>query len=279
MRLIKKSDLNRGGRFTLSRQLLAFFAAASLLVITTGCAVIGIPETIQSASKPSASKPSASKPIEDWANVLRNHENAKGQVDFKGVQSNPDALHRYVSYVAETDPQQVFSSADERLAHHINAYNAVAMFAVLKNDIHHTNAGLTKVKFFLLQRYRIASSKKSLYRYEKEIRALGDPRIHFALNCMSISCPILPQVPFAASSLNKVLDREAKQFFATPSNLKVVAGEKKIYVSEILKFYKGEFITHAGSLIAYINQYIDEDIPESYDVAFIPYDWTINKSP
>ena len=95
---------------------------------------------------------------------------------------------------------------------------------------------------------------------------------------MSISCPILPQVPFAASSLNKVLDREAKQFFATPSNLKVVAGEKKIYVSEILKFYKGEFITRAGSLIAYINQYIDEDIPESYDVEFVPYDWTINKS-
>ena len=108
--------------------------------------------------------------------------------------------------MARTDPQRVFSSADERLAHHINAYNAMAMFAVLENDIHHTNTGLTKVKFFFLQRYRIANSKKSLYKYEKEIRALGDPRIHFALNCMSISCPILPQVPFAASSLNKVLD-------------------------------------------------------------------------
>lgn len=269
MRLINKSDLNRGGRLTLNRQLLAFFATVSLLVITTGCAVKGVPETIQSTNKP----------IDDWANVLKNHVNAIGQVDFKGVQSNPEALDRYVRYVARTDPQRVFSSADERLAHHINAYNAMAMFAVLENDIHHTNAGLTKVKFFFLQRYRIANSKKSLYKYEKEIRALGDPRIHFALNCMSISCPILPQVPFAASSLNKVLDREAKQFFATPSNLKVVAGEKKIYVSEILKFYKGEFITHAGSLIAYINQYIDEDIPESYDVEFVPYDWTINKSP
>jgi hypothetical protein len=73
MRLIKKSGLNRGGRFILNRQLLVFFAAASLLIITTGCAVIGIPETIQSASKPSVSKP-----IEDWANVLRNHANAKG---------------------------------------------------------------------------------------------------------------------------------------------------------------------------------------------------------
>ena len=50
-------------------------------------------------------------------------------------------------------------------------------------------------------------------------------------------------------------------------------------MSEILKFYKGEFITHTGSLIAYINQYIDEDIPENYDVEFVPYDWTINKSP
>ena len=95
---------------------------------------------------------------------------------------------------------------------------------------------------------------------------------------MSISCPVLPQAPFAESSLDKVLNREAKQFFATPSNLKVVAGEKKIYLSEILKFYKEEFITQTGSLIAYINQYIDEDIPECYDIEFVPYDWTINKS-
>jgi Protein of unknown function, DUF547 len=67
----------------------------------------------------------------------------------------------------------------------------------------------------------------SLYDYEnKVIRALGDPRIHFALNCMSVSCPVLPREVFTPEKLNAQLDREAKKFFAEPRNVAVNEAKK-----------------------------------------------------
>ncbi|GEM_PF-3561882 len=147
MHAIGKNLVGQSSTPNLTRQLLAFIEALSLLLITTGSAVVNVPETIQSADNSNANKIGASNPIDDWANVLKKHVNSNGQVDFKGVQNNTQRLHRYVRYVAETDPQQAFSKPDQRLAHRINAYNAIAKFAVLENGIHHTNAGLIKVKF------------------------------------------------------------------------------------------------------------------------------------
>ena len=120
----------------------------------------------------------------------------------------------------------------------------------------------------------------SLYAFENDIiRKLNDPRVHFALNCSAVSCPILPQLPFTASGLNNELDRETRQFFARPQNLRVDAATRTVYFNEILKFYTGDFTpAHAPSLIAYAQKYTQVEMPTDYTVAFTPYDWTIANS-
>ena len=66
----------------------------------------------------------------------------------------------------------------------------------------------SKFLFFILKKHRIAGRKLSLYTLEnKIIRKFGDPRIHFALNCASGSCPNLPGSLFNAETLNDYLDR------------------------------------------------------------------------
>jgi len=154
----------------------------------------------------------------------------------------------------------------------------MALYAVIRAGIPQTNAGLRKIRFFFLRRYRIAGVKQSLHRYEKGIREAGDPRVHFALNCMSVSCPRLPRTPFTAAGLDAELEREARSFFGEPRNLALDHAARKVRVSSILEFYTSEFLARADSLVAYINRYVPEPIPVDYAVEFIPYDWTINRA-
>ena len=223
----------------------------------------------------------AENPINNWARVLTKHVNEQGQIDFKSVKAEPDDLYAYVDYASRVDPSidtTNFESREEKLAHFLNVYNAMAMYAVIELGIPKTNAGLAKVSFFFLKRYKIANKFQTLHAYEKMIRELGDPRVHFFLNCMSVGCPRLPQKPITAETLDETLDREAKRFFADPEKLRVDDQSQTLYLSEILKFYTPEFLAKANGLIAYVNQYVEKPIPENYKIEFIPYDWTINQS-
>ncbi len=218
-------------------------------------------------------------PIQAYASVLEKHVNDKGQVDFEGLRDNPTDLHYYVRYVNDT-PLSSFQSEDEKLAHVINAYNALSMFTVIERGIPETNSGLNKVYFFYWTDMNIAGEMMSLYTFENDIiRKMGEERIHFALNCMAVSCPQLPKKPFTPEKIRDELEKETKFFFSEERNLRVVDAEKKIYLSEILDFFTDDFVPKkAQSLIAYINRYRENKIPEDYEVEFIDYDWTINNS-
>ena len=61
--------------------------------------------------------------------------------------------------------------------------------------------------------------------------------------------------------------------------MRVDHANKTIHVSEILDFYTEDFTpAHAPSLIAYINRYLADPIPEDYTLQFSDYDWTIANS-
>lgn len=215
-----------------------------------------------------------------WARVLKTFVNDQGEVDFQGLAKNPTDLKAFVDYVARIGPESapaLFPTKEARLAYHINAYNALAMYNVIDSGIPKSLSGFTKVRFFGFKRFSIGGKAISLYTYENEvIRPLGDERVHFALNCMAVGCPRLPKTPFTASELDDQLDREARRFFSAPRNLQRVPETKTVRLSEILKFYTEDFQRRSRSLIAYVNRYAPDKIPEDYEIEFIGYDWTIN---
>ena len=215
-----------------------------------------------------------------WARVLSVFVNDRGEVDFDGLAKNPTDLKAFVDYVARVSPESapaLFPTRESRIAHHINAYNALAMYNVIDSGMPKSLSGLTKVGFFVFKRFSIGGKTMSLYAYENDvIRPMGDERVHFALNCMAVGCPRLPKSPFTASALNEQLDREARRFFGEPRNLQVVPARKTVRLSELLKFYTEDFLRRSPGLIAYVNQYARDKIPEDYEVDFIDYDWTVN---
>ena len=254
-------------------------AFATVLVL-----LLGACSTVVKVSKPDAPLLSITQAEKGYAAVLMKHVNEKGEVDFAGLRddrsdSGIQALESYVQAIAVT-PLNAATTADARLAHMLNAYNALSMYNVIASGIPSSHAGLSKVTFFLLRKFEIGGALMSLYTFENEIiRKLDEPRIHFALNCSAVSCPVLPRQPFTASSLNDELNRETKAFFARPDNLRIDEVMRVIYFNEILKFYTEDFTpSHAPNLVAYAQRYISKILPKDYAVRFLPYDWTIANS-
>jgi hypothetical protein len=217
--------------------------------------------------------------IKDWADVLERHVDARGYVDFKALKQHPSALIRYTDWVATVDPVEHrawFPDRQSLIAHHINAYNALAMRHVLTNGLPKELTALRRLNFFRLSKVGVGGNRMSLESYENDIiRKLGEPRVHVALNCMSESCPRLPREPFSAAALDTQLDREARKFFAETRNVRIDSAKRTVYLTEIMKFFPEDFLATAPSLIAYANRYRDDPIPADYAIRYTPYDWTI----
>jgi hypothetical protein len=266
---------------TYSKNTLRGALTACALLLLGGCStLVRVPPTASSE----ASRVTLAEAVRGYARALQRHVNDDGEVDFAALRddasdSGISAIERYVAAIAVT-PLDAAPTADARLAHMINAYNAVSMYNVIASNIPTTHDGLRKVRFFVLREFDIGGSPRSLYAFENDvIRKLNEPRIHFALNCSAVSCPTLPRAPFSAENLQAELDRETRRFFAKPSNLGIDHASRTVYFNEILKFYTEDFApAHAPNLIAYAQQYSTSTIPVDYAIAFSRYDWTIANS-
>lgn len=214
-----------------------------------------------------------------WARVLERFVDDDGWVDFKALEQSPEDLNRYVTYVSVTKPTKNktdFPDSAHVLAHYINSYNALSMYNVIDSGIPRTHAGLRKVRFFALKKMLIGGTSRSLKNYEDEvIRSLGEPRIHFALNCMAAGCPRLPKRPFTGPELEAQLTDSTEFFFREKRNLVIDETKKTVFATEILDFFPEDFLVKSPSQIDFINQYVKTKIPADYDLNYIPYDWTV----
>ena len=221
-----------------------------------------------------------SDPYQAWARVLERSVNERGEVDFRARSRDRGDLDSFLDHVARISPRSApesFPGREAKLAYYINAYNALAMFNVIDSGFPQRLNGWRKIWFFGLKRFPVGGERMSLYALENDaIRPLGDERVHFALNCMVVSCPRLPRVAFTPDQLNRQLDNEARRFFAETRNLQVLPDRKLVRVSSILKFYTEDFLAKSPTLIAYIKLHAPASIPENFAIEFIDYDWTVN---
>ena len=244
-----------------------------LAALLGGCSTL-VPAPAAPPSTPQAA-------LEAWARVLERFVDERGEVDFPALARDRADLDRYVCHVADA-PLEQWPDGPARLAHMINAYNALSMFNVIESGIPATHAGLNKVRFFLLRKVDIGGRSMSLYAFENDVirpYARGEPRIHFALNCSALSCPVLPRKLFGASTLDAELERETRAFFARRENFRVDLATSTVWLSELLDFYPADFVpVAADSLLAYANRYAPQPAPPGLTLRFTPYDWTIANS-
>jgi hypothetical protein len=208
----------------------------------------------------------------------------RGSADFAALAADRGALDAFVAYVARVSPAtspELFPRRADVIAYHLNAYNALALHRVAADGVTDGFARFFERQLFFKWRKVVVGGRSlSLSSYENDvIRPLGEPRVHFALNCRARSCPRVPQAAFDGDRLEAQLDAAAREFVNDERHVRVDAGKRTVWLSSIFEFYTEDFAPdrRPESLIAYVNRYRDEPLDASFAVRFIPYDWTLDR--
>ncbi len=124
------------------------------------------------------------------------------------------------------------------------------------------------------------------------LRARGvydEPRVHFAVNCASIGCPMLREEAFTADRLPAQLQQQTERFMADRTRNRWNAQRGRLELSKIFDWYGDDFtLGHQGirSLKAFAGQHAERLADAAadrarlkagdFDIAFLEYDWALN---
>ncbi|MDG5490251.1 DUF547 domain-containing protein [Psychroserpens sp. SPM9] len=207
-----------------------------------------------------------------WDALLKKYVAKNGDVDYKGFKSDAQKLDEYINYLASKVPEKNWN-LNEQLAYFINVYNANTIKLIIDN--YPTKSIKDIGNPWMKNRLKIGDEDYSLADIENGIlRKMNEPRIHFAINCASYSCPKLLNTAYTADNVQELMERATKEFINNSEKNKLSATQLKL--SEIFKWYKSDF-TENGSLIDYINQYAETKISADAKIDYIDYDWNLNE--
>jgi hypothetical protein len=207
-----------------------------------------------------------------WDKLLKKYVTENGDVNYKEFKKDVEQLNNYVGYLATKIPSENWSKP-EKLAYFINAYNANTIKLIIDN---YPIKSIKDIKNpWSKKRIKIGDKDFSLEDIEHEIlRKMNEPRIHFAINCASASCPKLLNVAYTSENVEQLLDKATKSFIANTKKNSI--SEQSVQLSKIFQWYKSDF-TVKGSLIDYINQYSKVKVYHDATISYLEYDWSLNE--
>ncbi|MCG8463686.1 MAG: DUF547 domain-containing protein [Xanthomonadales bacterium] len=223
--------------------------------------------------------------------LLQRFRNAEGALDYDAwSESNADllALEQQVRLLAKISPDSHPEQFADRAAvrsYWVNTYNTLVIHAVLEywplDSVRDVKVSFSShiipgKGFFYDRPVVVGGEKTNLYDLEKKIlRTQKDPRLHFALNCASSSCPVLQPWEWT----DEQLEQAASDFINSPAN--VAVREMAVYLSKIFKWYKKDF---GDDIHTYLLQYaqapLKADLQQAqqakFPVKYVDYDWDLN---
>ena len=207
-----------------------------------------------------------------WDRLLHSFVDENGNVDYRGFKKESETLNRYLEQLGSNTVNENWSR-EKKLAYYINFYNAATVKLILDNyplaSIRDINKPWDKAWI------KYGGEFISLGEIEHQIlRKMNEPRIHFAINCASYSCPKLLNEAYTEGKLDKQLDKATKDFVNDLSRNKI--SENKVALSKIFKWYKKDFENN-GSLIVYLNQYLKSSINPGAKIEYLKYNWSLNE--
>jgi Protein of unknown function, DUF547 len=224
----------------------------------------------------------ASSRAESWTetyNRLLGKYVTSGGVKYAEWKANAGDVQAIQSVVDGIAKENVSAMGkQQQLAFYINAYNAWILHEAL-GKYPTSSVKDAFFTFFTGKRITVAGQQTSFNSLEKDtIRSkFGEPRIHFALNCASRSCPPLNRNAFSADKLDSQFEALAKGYVNSERGVKYNAAAKAAELSKIFDWYKDDFKADGGA-IAFINKRRSTQIPADAKISFQDYDWGLNEA-
>lgn len=229
------------------------------------------------------------------------------RVDYDKLRAGPeyDKYRQKCSALLQEYQPEKLPTISAQQAFWINLYNTLLIDAVIALDVQKSviEGRLGIITFFRRAAYQVNGKKISLEDIEQGILRGNrghsllpglqfasddpriawclplDPRIHFALNCGSRSCP--PIQVYSADRLEVQLDQATRNFVG--ANVKLDEDKRTLLLSNIFRWFKGDFGGRSG-LISFIIDHLPSDGRQAWLMKFrnqvrlryAPYDWGIN---
>jgi hypothetical protein len=237
-----------------------------------------------------------------WTVLLRKHVlllqgGVASQVRYAGVEADRAALQSYLEGLSAVPATQFEGfSRPQQQAFLINAYNAFTIALILTKypdlksikDLGSLLSSPWKRKWI-----RLLGSSVSLDDIEHQmLRKRGrydDPRVHFAVNCASIGCPMLREEAFVGERLNMQLAQQTQRFLSDRTRNRWNTQRGRLELSELFDWYGEDFrLGHRGieSLAGFAAEHADLLADSSADrqrirggkteITFLDYDWALN---
>jgi len=244
-----------------------------------------------------------------WTALLKKHVvlvsgGKASQVDYAGMAKDRAALKAYLQTLSGI-PEAAFQgwSKAQRMAFLINAYNAFTVEKILTRypdigsiwDFGKIFGNPFKDEFFTLFG-RAFTLDKVEHETLRKPGAYDEPRVHFAVNCASIGCPMLREEAYVAERLDAQLEEQTQRFLSDRTRNRYDASRGQLEVSKIFDWFKEDWqsgyrgfngktppVTSRGAYFArYAKLLADAPAAQARIAAgepsidFLEYDWSLN---
>lgn len=199
---------------------------------------------------------------------------------FRYADVDRKALQSYLASLSKVEEKDFKAwPREEQMAFLINAYNAFTVEKILQRypDIRSIwDFGKIFGNPFKDQYFTLLGRKMSLDGIEHGIlrKAYREPRIHYAVNCASVGCPMLREEAYVAARLDQQLEEQARRFLSDRSRNRYRDG--RLEVSKIFDWFKEDFEPREKYFARYAKLlgYPGGEVP----ISFLDYDWSLNDS-
>lgn len=233
-----------------------------------------------------ASAKSASLSEKAWSDILATYvvEGPEGlnRVDYaalKASEADQDKLDAYIAQYADLDFDNL--SRDAQFAAWANLYNAVTVrYIVSKYPLATIKPWYSSGPWKDIK-VRADGRTVSLHGIEHDIlrkQWADDPRLHYAINCASYSCPNLRTAPWTAKTLDADLDAAASDYINDPRG--VTVKWNGLEVSSIYDWFEKDFGGNKEAVVAHILDYAERPLAEKIRanpvIKGYDYNWSLN---
>ncbi len=279
-------------------------AIVSTLLISCADSPLAIPAT-------NAGTSNMTQPFDytEYTKLLKIYVDDAGMVDYATLQKNRALLDTLIADMGTLNPDTYAGwSKEAQFAFWINAYNAVTLKTIIDN-YPIKKGGLIKRSLYPDNSIRqidgvwkkkttsIIGQDITLDEIEHKVlrEQFGDPRMHFAIVCASMSCPPLRAEAFESDKLDAQLADQSHVFLSDKEKFRIDSNNEKIYLSPILDWFDEDFADHynldqaitgrskrLGAVLDFVRTHLNDDhavhiTDSSFKIEYLDYDWSLNE--
>ncbi len=216
------------------------------------------------------------RPLPDhsaWTSELKKYVADTGIVDYRSWVKDQNPLDAYLNQLSASQAVSNWS-INVQLSYWINVYNAYTVKLILNHYPVKSIQDIHEGKPWDHAWIKIGDKIYSLNQIENEIirRQFKDPRIHFALNCASKSCPPLLNEAYDPARLQAQLSARTSTFITNDLYNQIYSSPIKL--SKVFDWYKTDF---KPDIISFLNTNTPAQINSHETIEYLEYDWGLNE--